>query len=291
LGTWLDPLTGRARRVWAFVMVLACSRHMFVRPVFTMDAGSWVASHVAAFVFLRGCPRRLIPDNLATGVDRPDIYDPKVNRAYGELAAHYGCLVDPARVRKPKDKPRVERPMPYIRDSLWRGREWLDLADMQAGALLWCVEVAGGRHHRSLDGAQPLAVFESIEAPALIALPAAPFELAGWSRPKVGTDCYVKVGKALYTVPWRYIGSHVDARAGDKTVEIFMAGVVVKTWARIERGRQTDWADYPPEKVAFFMRTPVWCRRRAAELGESVTAVVATRSRSTPCTGCDRCKA
>jgi hypothetical protein len=44
----------------------------------------------------------------------------------------------------------------------------------------------------------------------------------------------------LYTVPWRYIGSHVDARAGDKTVEIFVAGVVVKTWALIERGRQTD---------------------------------------------------
>ncbi|MDX6622033.1 MAG: hypothetical protein QOK36_4419 [Gaiellales bacterium] len=275
LGTWLDPFTGRARRVWAFVMVLACSRHMFVRPVFTMDAGSWVASHVAAFGFFQGCPRRLIPDNLATGVDRADIYDPKVNRAYGELAAHYGCLVDPARVRKPKDKPRVERPMPYIRDSLWRGREWLDLGDMQAGALLWCVEVAGGRHHRSLDGAQPLAVFESVEAHALMALPAATFELAGWSRPKVGADCYVKVGRALYTVPWRHIGSHVDARAGDKTVEIFVAGVVVKTWARIERGRQTDWGDYPPEKVAFFMRTPVWCRRRAAELGESVSVVVA----------------
>ncbi len=62
LGTWLDPLTGRARRVWAFVMVLACSRHMFVRPVFTMDAQSWVASHVAAFQFFGGCPRRLIPD-------------------------------------------------------------------------------------------------------------------------------------------------------------------------------------------------------------------------------------
>ena len=40
---------------------------------------------------------------------------------------------------------------------------------------------------------------------------------------------------------------------------------VIKTWARIERGKQTDWDDYPPEKVAFFMRTPAWCRRRAAE--------------------------
>jgi transposase len=105
LGTCLDPLTGRARRVWAFVMVLACSRHMFVRPVFSMDAQSWVAAHVAAFSFFHGCPARLVPDNLANGVDKADIYDPKINRAYGEMAAHYGCLVDPARVLKPKDNP------------------------------------------------------------------------------------------------------------------------------------------------------------------------------------------
>jgi hypothetical protein len=37
LGSWLDPVSSRVRRVWAFVMVLACSRHMFVRPVLSMD--------------------------------------------------------------------------------------------------------------------------------------------------------------------------------------------------------------------------------------------------------------
>ncbi len=273
LGTWEDP-AGRRRRVWAFVVVLAASRHMFVRPVFSMDARSWVAAHVAALAFFGGCPRRLVPDNLATGVDRPDIYDPKVNRAYGELAAHYGFLVDPARAAKPKDKRRVERPIPYVRDSMWRGREWRDLDDMQAGALRWCAEVAGRRSHRSLDGAQPLAVFEAVEAPALVALPVAPFELASWSAPNVGPDCHVRVGKALYSVPWRLIGRHVDARETERSVEIFVDGEAVKTWARLERGRQTDWGDFPPEKVAFFMRTPVWCRRRAAELGPSVLAVV-----------------
>ena len=155
LGTWLDPVAQRARRVWAFVMVLRWSRHMFVRPVLSMDAASWVAAHVAAFSFFGGVVRRLVPDNLTTGVNRPDIYDPKINKAYGELAAHYGCLVDPARVRKPTDKPNVERPMPYIRDSFWRGREWADVAAMQTAAVRWCTEVAGMRHMRTIDGAQP----------------------------------------------------------------------------------------------------------------------------------------
>jgi transposase len=276
LGSWLDPATDKVRRVWAFVMVLACSRYMFVRPVLRLDSASWVAAHVAAFAFFSGAPRRLVPDNLATGVERPDLYDPKINRAYAEMAAHYGCLVDPARALKPKDKPRVERPMPYVRDSMWRGREWRDETHMQAEALRWCTEVAGRRHHRSLEGAMPLVVFEAVEADALIALPSNDFELARWSTPKVGTDCHVKVGKALYSVPWPHIGRRVDARESERTVEVFVDGKVIKTWARIERGRQTDWADYPPEKVAFFMRTPVWCRRRAAEAGTSVTAVVAS---------------
>ena len=275
LGSWQTPATGKVRRVWAFVMVLASSRHMFVRPVLSLDSQAWVAAHVAAFAFFAGAPRRLVPDNLKTGVDRPDLYDPKINRAYADLAAHYGCLVDPARSLKPKDKPRVERPMPYVRDSFWRGRDWEDEAHMQTAALTWCMQVAGRRHHRSLDGAQPLVVFETVEASALGALPPTRFELAGWSTPMVAPDCHIKVGKTLYSVPWRYLGRRVDAREGERIVEVFIDGQVIKTWARLEKGKQTDWADYPPEKTAFFMRTPAWCRRRAGELGSSVTAVIA----------------
>src|SRR6266508_6374990 len=123
-------------------------------------------------------------------------------------------MIDPARASKPKDKPRVERQMPYVRDSLWRGRTWGGETDMAAAALRWCTEVAGVRSHRALGGSSPLQVFSAVEAPALLPLPPDPFELATWSRPKVGPDCHVKVGKVLYSVPWRYIGHQVDARLG-----------------------------------------------------------------------------
>lgn len=274
LGLWRDPVEDRLRKVWAFVMVLACSRHMFVRPVLRMDETAWVAAHVAAFEFFDGVTARLVPDNLATGVTKADLYDPKINRAYAEMAAHYDCLIDPARARKPKDKPRVERPMPYIRDSFWRGREFGSLEEIQASAAEWSLRVAGQRHHRSLDGAAPHNVFLAVEAPALAPLPVEPFELAVWSHPKVASDCHVKVGAALYSVPWRHIGRRVDARMTDKTVEIFVDLTLIKTHKRIERGRATDWADYPPEKVAFFQRTPTWCRKRAAELGPAVAELV-----------------
>ena len=274
LGMWLDPAIGRRRTVWAFVMVLPCSRHMFVRPTVNMDQREWTAAHVEAFAFFGGVPARLVPDNLKTGVDKPDLYDPKINRSYAELAAHYGTLVDPARAFKPRDKPQVERPMPYVRDSFWRGRDFASLPEMRAAALVWCVEVAGARACRPLDGAAPAAVFDAVERDALAALPTAPFVLATWSSARVGPDIHATVAGTLYSVPWRHIGDRLDVRMTESMVQLFHHGQLIKTHPRKDRGKQTDLGDYPPEKIAFHMRTPTWCRRQAAGIGPAAVVVI-----------------
>jgi transposase len=62
LGRWFDPTTERWRRVWGFIIVLAFSRLMFVRPVLKMDQRSWVEAHVLAFEFFGGVPLRIVPD-------------------------------------------------------------------------------------------------------------------------------------------------------------------------------------------------------------------------------------
>ena len=274
LGRWLDPVTGKLRTVWAFVMVLACSRHMFVRPVLKMDQRAWTECHVAAFEFFGGVPARLVPDNLKTGVDKPDLYDPKINRSYAELAAHYGCLIDPARALKPRDKAQVERPMPYVRDSFWRGREFASLPQMQAEAVRWSLEVAGRRACRPLDGAAPAAVFEAVEKDALRPLPGEPFVLATWATAKIGPDIHAQVEKVLYSVPWQHIGKTADVRITATMVQFFIGGQLVKTHPRKMRGKQTDFGDYPPEKIAFHMRTPAWCRRQAAGIGPACEQVI-----------------
>jgi transposase len=276
LGRWRDPVTERVRRVWAFIMVLTCSRMLFVRPVITMDMASWVECHIEAFSFFGGVVARLTPDNLKTGVVKPDLYDPLINKAFSEFASYYGCLIDPARVRKPRDKPRVERPVPYVRDSFFAGRadEFESVAQMQTDAIRWCRQVANVRHLRGLDGVTPYELFCAEEKCALLALPRTTFELCRWISRKVPPDLHVKVGRTLYSVPWKLIGSTVDAKELSRTVEIYKDGTLVCTHVRLERGKQTNYDHYPPEKIAFFMRTPAWCRRRAGEIGTCTLAVV-----------------
>ena len=274
MGLWQDPATGRNRKVWAFSMVLPFSKHLFVRPVVCMDQQAWTDAHVAAFNFFAGCPRRVVCDNLRTGVIRPDLYDPRLNRAYAELAGHYGVLLDPARAFKPKDKPTVESLQRYIRSSWFGGRGWPCLAAMVDDAARWSAEVAGARTPRALEGRTPLEVFGAEEAGALLPLPRKPFELARWSRPKVAPDAHVRVGATLYSVPWRFIGVRLDARATAQTVELFADATLVKTHPFQARGRRTDWADLPVERAGFFMRTPAWCQAQAGAIGPACETLV-----------------
>ena len=278
LGMWLDPATGRRVAVWVFAMILSCSRALFIQPVLRMDQRSWNASHVAAFEFFGGVPARLVCDNLKTGVIRPDLYDPLINLAYGELAAFYGSLIDPARANKPKDKPRVERPMPYIRDSFWAGRQFESLSQMQREGLRWSTEVYGLHKHRGLDGATPRSVFDAVERDALMPLPRRPFEPVVYTVGTVAPDCHVKSGKAFYSVPWRLLGQKVTVRAAGDVVQIFRHDAVVATHVLHLSGRSTNFEHYPPHKVAHTLRTVTWCRSQAEQIGPGAVAIVAELS-------------
>jgi len=124
-------------------------------------------------------------------VCKPDLYDPKINRGYAELARHYGTLIDPARAYHPRDKATIEAHQRYIRSSFFAGRSWASLAAMTADAEAWCTRVAGQRRPRPLEGRTVAEVFAAEEAPALRPLPEQPFEPATWSRPKVAPDAHL----------------------------------------------------------------------------------------------------
>jgi transposase len=276
VGRWFDPEEQRLRRLYAFLMTLAHSRHQFVYPVLGEDSRSWLEAHVEAFKFFGGAPKRLVPDNLSAGIVRADLYDPRLNRAYGELSRYYGCIVDPARVRHPKDKAKVERGVSYARESFFRGRDFQSLAEMRSGARTWCLDVAGRRQHGT-TGERPLEAFLAREQPALLPLPPKPWEQASWTTAKVHPDCHLQAAGARYSVPFKYVGKRLDVRLGDKTVEIYDGASLITSHLRRERGRQTKLEHYPEAGQAFLRATPQACLNKARTLGLATGALVAGR--------------
>jgi transposase len=274
LGTWQDPRNRKKCRLWAFAMILSFSRHMFVRVVTRMDRREWLTCHILAFQFFGGTTLRITPDNLKTGIIKADLYDPKFNQGYEELAHHYGVLIDPARRGKPKDKARIERVIPYLRDSFWSGRDFTSLEEINRQAAQWCLRVAGMRDHGTTHQ-PPLNFFRMAEEKALRPLPATEFEIVTWHRSKVALDCHIQVNCTLYSVPYQYVGKTVDVKLGTKTVEIYIDSNLIKTHTRGVRGKRvTDWNDYPPEKAAFFQRTPEWYRHKAATIGPATRETI-----------------
>ncbi|MHB8631501.1 MAG: IS21 family transposase [Candidatus Limnocylindria bacterium] len=273
LGMWTDPIGARRRTVWAFVATLRASGMHFVRPVLVMDRATWISCHIEALHFFGGCARFWIPDNLKAGVLKADLYDPRLNRAYRELAEHYGAIVDPARAAHPKDKPRVERAVPYVRDSFWSGRTFQRFDEIVREAVVWSRDTAPRRRHR-VHGIPVGELFEARERPALVTLPERAFALVEWKDAKVHPDCHVAIDRVLYSVPWQHVGKTLQAKISASLIELYAGDSLVKTHVRDGRRRQTDQADLPPDKVAFLMRTPAWCRRRAAEIGTATAALV-----------------
>jgi transposase len=275
VGRWLDPELERPRKLYAFLLTLSHSRHAFLYPVLAEDGAAWLGGHVAAFSFFGGVPHRLVPDNLTAGVSKASRYDPRLNRAYGELVRYYGCIVDPARVATPTDKPRVERTVSYARDSFFRGRldEFRSLASMREGAERWALDVAGQRRHGT-TGEQPLRVFREREQARLLPLPPAPWELVRWTQAVVHPDCHVYVARVGYSVPYQYVGKRLEVRIGARLVELYTGTTLIWTHARRERGRATVLAHYPEGAQAFLRATPQACLLKAQTIGSATEQTV-----------------
>jgi transposase len=147
MGLIPDPESGRRRVVHALIFTAVCSRHMFVWLTFRQTLAAVIEGCEAAWAFFGGIFKVLIPDNLTPVVTNADALNPTFTVGWLDYAQARGFGTDPARVRSPKDKPRVERVVQYVRGNFFAGEEFLDLADAQARAEQWCTATAGLRVH------------------------------------------------------------------------------------------------------------------------------------------------
>jgi hypothetical protein len=214
--------------------------------------------------------RRLVVDHVAAAVTRADRYDPIFQSTFNEYAGYRGFVIDPAPVRQPTGKPRVERGVPYVRENYFRGEEWRHRDHVQSGVITWCLKTAGTRVHGTTRQ-RPLAVFENEERPALLPLVMPRFDPPRWAECTVHPDHHISFGKALYSVPTRFIGRKVWVRADTKLVRVYSDGELAKTHARQPvGGRATDHNDYPPELTPYTLRDPQRIIHKAQQHGPQI---------------------
>jgi transposase len=272
LGLIPDPIRGGRRVTHGLIFTAVYSRHMFVYPTHRQTLDEVIAGFEAAWAFFGGVFKVVIPDNMKAIVDQADNTEPRLNDSFREYVQARGFVVDPARVRHPKDKPRVEKCVQYVRSSFFAGEDFTDLADCRARAALWCAQVAGTRIHGTTC-ARPGEVFAEQEAPLLLAAPTGPFMIPVYTRPKVAPDRHVEVARSIYSVPGELIGQRLLARADAYTVKLFRRGQLIKVHPRQPPGgRHTDPADLPSEVSTYALRDLDALAQRAAGHGEHIGA-------------------
>jgi len=275
MGLVPDPTSGGRRMVWALIFTACYSRHCFVWLSHRQTTEAVINGFEAAWSFFGGVFAVVIPDNMAAIVTDADDVDPRFNDAFLEYAQSRGFVIDPARVRSPKDKPKVERQVQYVRGSYFAGEEFMDLADAQRRADTWCSTTAGLRTHGTTQ-CRPLEVFRVEEAPLLLPAPAEAYDLPLYAKPKVHRDHHIEVDKALYSIPGNLIGFRVNARADALVVKVFHRGQLIKVHPRQRQGgRHTDAGDLPTGTEVYAMRDIEALKRMAAGHGPSVGAYAA----------------
>jgi transposase len=266
----LAEIPRRRRRFRAWIFTAVRSRHRFVYPTFEETTARAIEACEAAWAFFGGVFKVLIPDNTKAIILNADPLNPRITPAFLEYAQARHFHIDAARVRHAKDKARVERAVPTVRDDCFAGEVLTTLDEARDHARRWCLEDYGQRRH-SRTQQRPRDHFEAEEQPALAPPPRAPYDIPLWSTPKVGRDQLAAVAKALYSVPHRYVGRRLTARADQQLVRFYDRTTLVKTHARQPPGgRAIDPHDYPVERSVYALRNVEALRRQAAQAGEVI---------------------
>jgi len=273
----VEPATGAVREAQIFVATMGASSYTYAEAHWTQSLPNWIGAHVRALAFLGGVPELLVPDNLKAGVTSPNLYEPDLNPTYQDFASHYGVAVVPTRVRKPRDKAKVEVGVQVVERWILarlRDRTFFSLADLNQAIAALLVEL--NRREMKHVGQSRRALFEALDKPALAPLPQRTYEFARWKKARVHIDYHVAFEKHHYSVPYKLTGKEVDIRATEKTLEIFYQRQRVASHPRAVSpgGYSTHRVHMPPEHQFYSQWSPERFQGWAQDIGEQTGELV-----------------
>lgn len=260
-----------------FVAALGVSGKIFAEAFPDQKLASWITAHVHAYQFYGGVPALTVPDNTRTAVVDPCRYEPLLQRTYQEMADHYGTLILPARIKKPRDKAKAESAVQVAQRQILAALR--DLVFFSVGELNRAIAPRllqlNAQPFQKLEGSRD-QWFETLDQPQLRPLPSSPFVLATWLEATVNIDYHVVVDHHYYSVPYGLIHQRLQARLTDTTVELFHKAKRVAAHPRsFQRGRFTTLDEHRPKSHQRYLEwTPSRIIDWAGKIGPQCALVV-----------------
>jgi transposase len=273
----VEPSTGEGREAQLFVGALGASNYTFAELTWSQALPDWIGSHTRMYAYFGGVPRVTVPDNLRTGVRHACFYDPDLNPTYADLATHYGTTVLPTRVASPRDKAKVETAVQICERWLLAPLRHHTLIGLAAAnqEIAHLLRALNDRPFQKLAGTRRM-LFDTLDRPALLPLPAEAYAYAEWKKARVNIDYHVEVERHYYSVPHRLLRKVVEIRLTATVVEILYGGQRVALHARSRRigGFTTEPTHRPKAHQKHLEWSPDRLIRWGHSLGQSTGVLV-----------------
>ncbi|MBI4846348.1 MAG: IS21 family transposase [Candidatus Omnitrophica bacterium] len=269
--------TGQVKQAQIFVGVLGASNYTYAQADWDQSLSAWINAHVNAYEYFNGVPAATICDNLKSGVSLACRYEPDINPTYADMAVHYGTVVFPTRVRKPKDKSKVEAAVLLVERwilACLRNRKFFSLQELNQAIKELLIKL-NQRPFKKLAGNRE-SVFKNIDQPALKLLPAQRYEFAQWKKARVNIDYHIELNGHYYSVPYSLAHEEVELRYNAQIVEIFYRGKrIAGHKCDNQKGRHTTIKEHMPKSHQEYLEwTPSRIIEMAGKIGKSASTLV-----------------
>lgn len=275
----VDVPTGTVRTAQIFVGVMGGSSYTYAEAHWSQKLPDWIAAHARMFEFFGAVPHVIVCDNLKSAVIKASRTEPEINATYQHLGEHYNCVIIPARPRKPGDKAKAEGGVLLVERWILfrlRKRRFTSLGELNE-AIRQLLDDLNQRPFQKLPGSRR-GTFESLDLPAMNALPLRPFECVEFRRVRVGPDGFINVDGRPYSVPRALTRQVIELRLTANVIELLHGGRRVGSMPRTPGTEPVvDPAHLTPTERYFATWTAEIELKWAAASGQSTHEFLAAR--------------
>ena len=281
-----DPLTGEILTIVVFVAVLPYSQYIYAEGMLSTKEPQWIEVNNHALDYFGGVPALVVCDNCKQAVIvNQDWIEPELNKDYADWADHYGTVILPAKVRKPKFKSSVENAVGVLEKGLFHKleeRQYFSLEQFNKD--LWKELEALNKEPFKKKEHNRYYYWEE-EKLELMPLPSMHYEYMERKTAKVSSDFHVRFDNAYYSVDKAFLHKKVSIKASATVVRIYsLAGEFLCEWPRATRKGQwsTNPEHLPDNYKGFTQWNGPYFIQKAQLVGRNTETVIRTVLKSRP---------